>query len=92
MGFGDLVGDISTAHVGTYSVAARSVDRLMTLRSWLLGACIVEYEQSGKDRAACDTGLLQELGHTLRRSDHKGLGVMASVTNPDTRDRWKHSA
>lgn len=50
--------------------ACSAVNRLLTLRNWLIGYYIVEYEQKGKDRAQYGTGLLKQLEQKI---GEKGL-------------------
>lgn len=50
--------------------AAKSIDRLLTMRNWLIGAYIFEYEQNGEDRAVYGAKLEQTLAEKL---DRKGL-------------------
>lgn len=51
MSFGDLSQIIQQTHQKTQSSAIKSVNRLATLRNWLIGYYIVEFEQFGNDRA-----------------------------------------
>lgn len=73
MNFDNLLSDITTLDQVARTTAGRSVDRLLTLRNWLIGACIVEYEQNGEDRAAYGQKLLSKLAKSLKDSGHKGL-------------------
>ena len=41
--------------------AIRAVNRLLTIRNWLIGFYIVEYEQKGDDRAKYGDGLVDRL-------------------------------
>lgn len=50
--------------------AAKSIDRLLTMRNWLIGAYIFEYEQNGADKAVYGAKLEQTLSEKLNR---KGL-------------------
>lgn len=52
--------------------AKGAVNQLMTVRNWLIGYYIVEYEQNGHDRAEYGSGLLKRLEARL---DNKGLNV-----------------
>lgn len=45
------------------------------MRNWLIGAYIVEFEQSGKDRAKYGARLLETLAHDLRVRGLEGLGI-----------------
>ena len=73
--FDGLVADISTIDRGAKTAAGRSVDRVLTLRNWLIGACIIEYEQNGEDRATYGERLTPELAKALKETGHEGLGA-----------------
>ena len=47
MNYDHLLRDIGLIHDRSREAAGRSVDRLLTLRNWFIGAGIVEYEQHG---------------------------------------------
>ena len=47
----------------------------MYLRNWLMGAHLVEFEQSGQDRAKYGEPLLSNLAADLKRRGLKGLGA-----------------
>ena len=49
--YGALVKAISQAHEQTQLQAAQAVNVALTLRNWLVGYHIFEYEQNGQDRA-----------------------------------------
>ena len=40
--------------------AARSVNAVMTAAYWLIGRYVVEFEQSGEERAAYGTALVED--------------------------------
>jgi len=50
--------------------AIKSINRLLTLRNWLIGYFIVEYEQQGEDRAKYGKQLIKNLAKHLNQ---KGL-------------------
>ncbi len=52
--------------------ANKAVNRLLTMRNWLIGYYIVEYEQKGEDRAKYGDTLLNVLSASL---DIKGLSL-----------------
>ena len=64
MNYTHLIQDIGDIHTRAKAAANRSVDRLLTLRNWLIGAYIVEYEQNGEDRAAYGEELLLKTART----------------------------
>ncbi|MCK6524404.1 PDDEXK nuclease domain-containing protein [Myxococcota bacterium] len=73
MDFPALVADIAGITRSSQEFAARTADRLLTLRSWLIGAWIVEYEQHGEDRSTYGDGLIERLAENLERDDVRGL-------------------
>jgi hypothetical protein len=54
---------------------ARNINQLLTLRNWLVGAYIFEYEQNGEDRAVYAEQLLKKLSDDLSKRGHKGFSV-----------------
>jgi predicted nuclease of restriction endonuclease-like (RecB) superfamily len=72
--YGALVEAIAQAHVTAQGRAAQAVNVLLTLRNWLIGCHIVEYEQNGRDRAEYGERLLDELARDLRRKLGRGFG------------------
>lgn len=75
MNFPTLVSDIRALTSSAQAAAARTADRLLTLRSWLIGAWIVEYEQNGEDRAAYGEALIERLAEDLDRDEVRGLSA-----------------
>jgi len=63
--FGKLVGFIRHAHEELAAQAGRAVNLSLTMRNWLIGAYIAEYELSGADRASYGDSLLTELAKRL---------------------------
>lgn len=70
--FSDLASIIQSTHDAAQSSAVRAINRMQTMRNWLIGYYIVEFEQHGKDRAEYGTQLLKKLEE---RVDRKGLNV-----------------
>ena len=66
-----LIDTIGKTHNTIQSEVMQSVSRGLTLRNWIIGYYIVEYEQNGKDRAIYGTGLIKVL--TKRLSHIKGM-------------------
>lgn len=56
LNYGGLVESIARLHMRTQVGAAAAVNQFLTLRNWLIGACIVEFEQRGSDRARMESG------------------------------------
>ena len=66
--FGALTRCISTIHSALQSSAVNAVNRFATIRNWLIGRYIVEYEQCGNDRAQYGVRLLPNLVNSLNIS------------------------
>jgi hypothetical protein len=63
--FGALVDAIMQADRSLADQGRRAVNVSLTLRNWLIGAYIAEYELSGADRATYGDKLLDELAKNL---------------------------
>ena len=50
-GFDSLVEGLAQLQARAREAAVRSIDDILTLRNWLIGAWIVAYQQEGADRA-----------------------------------------
>ena len=68
-----LAETISRVDTALRGAAAASVNRMLTMRNWLIGMYIVEYEQNGSDRAKYGEGLLRSLAERLKREGLKGM-------------------
>lgn len=68
--FNDLASIVQTTHDAAQSSAVKAINRMQTMRNWLIGYYIVEFEQHGKDRAEYGTQLLKKLEERVYR---KGL-------------------
>lgn len=69
-----LTERIDHLHVQTQRAAVQQVNYWLTVRNWLIGAYIAEYEQHGADRAAYGAGLMPALAEQLRHV--RGLSVV----------------
>lgn len=67
MNFAALVQAITAIHERSQGTAAKAVNVALTLRNWLIGAYIHEYELRGQDRAEYGERLTQRLADALRR-------------------------
>ena len=76
--FSDLASIIQSTHDVAQSSAIRAINRMQTMRNWLIGYYIVEFEQHGKDRAEYGTQLLKKLEEQVNR---KGLNVTLFQTS-----------
>ncbi len=70
--FEKLVGFIRQVHEELAAQAGRAVNLSLTLRNWLIGFYIAEYEQNGTDRAEYGARLLENLSSRLGVSGMEG--------------------
>ncbi len=82
MNYQALITTITDAHEQARARAIGAVNRHLVLRNWIIGGCVVEFEQHGEDRAAYGTGLLSRLS-----ADLKSRGVPG--TSPDMLERMR---
>lgn len=68
--FDDLSAYVLHTHQYAQTAAAKAINQLATMRNWLIGCYIVEYEQKGKDRAQYGERLLKRLEE---RVNNRGL-------------------
>ena len=78
LSFERLVTAIGQTHADLAAQASRAVNASLTLRNWLIGFHIAEYEQQGTDRAQYGDKLLpQASAGNIRESLTPILGVAA---------------
>ncbi len=65
LNFDRLVDTLAQAHGALQAQSAKAVNVSLTLRSWLFGHHICEYEQLGTDRSAYGERLLETLAARL---------------------------
>jgi predicted nuclease of restriction endonuclease-like (RecB) superfamily len=65
MKFELLVDSIAHTHSHFQQQACKAINVSLTLRNWLIGYYIIEFEQNGEDRAVYGTGLLNKLAIQL---------------------------
>ena len=82
MDYPALITAISDAHRQAQAGAAGAVNRHLVFRNWLIGAYLVEFEQSGEDRAEYGAGLLKRVSADLRRREVPGA-------SPDMLERMR---
>ena len=75
MKFLDLVTHIAEVDDVSRMSAGRLVQQALSLRNWIIGAGVVEFEQSGEDRAAYGERLLLRLTDALTSTGCKGLSA-----------------
>ena len=61
----EVYGDVATIIAASRRLAARSVNSAMTATYWLIGRRIVEFEQSGEERAEYGGALMERLADDL---------------------------
>ncbi len=72
MTFDQLAERIHTVHQSAQTSSVGAINRAMTLRNWLIGCYIVEFEQHGEKRAEYGANLLKKLEE---RVHEKGLNT-----------------
>lgn len=72
MNFEQLATIITDTHQQLQQSAVKAVNQCQTVRNWLMGFYIVEFEQNGEDRAQYGEQLLKKLE---QRVNQKGLNV-----------------
>ena len=70
--FEELSQYVVKTHTYAQGCAMKAINQMATLRNWLIGCYIVEYEQNGSDRAKYGDRLLKRLEE---RVNTKGLNV-----------------
>ena len=73
--FERLVELCQRTHEETRHSAARAIDRSLVARNWLIGLYIVEFEQSGVDRAEYGARLLARVADRFRQAGIKGASA-----------------
>lgn len=63
--FNELITTISQLHKHLQQSAVNAVNQMLTVRNWLIGYYIVEFEQNGEDRAKYGTALLKSIAENL---------------------------
>ncbi|MFN5323440.1 MAG: YhcG family protein [Bacteroidota bacterium] len=65
MNFNFLVSTIEQTHRQFQQQAAKAINIQLTMRNWLIGFYIVEFEQAGEDRANYGTGVIDALAEKM---------------------------
>lgn len=79
--FSGLVEKIQSIHQELKSSALRSVNTMLTLRNWLIGYYIAEYELQGSDRADYGDKIIECLADELKKLD---------VSRSDKRELYRY--
>lgn len=72
LSFANLVEAVRTTHSFAQTTAVRAINRMATLRNWLIGYYVVEYEQKGNDKARYGEQLLEKLADAVNL---KGINI-----------------
>jgi predicted nuclease of restriction endonuclease-like (RecB) superfamily len=78
--FDKLILHIEKIHSDLQLKALQSVNQALTVRNWMIGHHIYEYEQAGQDRAKYGKALMRELAKELSSKGIRGM----SFTNLNT--------
>lgn len=72
--FGRLVDSIQQVHGEMAAQASKAVNISLTLRNWIIGCYIAEYELRGADRAEYGQQMLSALSEALKKREIKNTG------------------
>ena len=75
--FERLIDNVYQTHCLLQENAQRNINLNLTLRNWLVGHYIIEYEQNGQDRAKYGENLIGELALKLKTKGLKGFSISA---------------
>ncbi len=64
--FKQLLASIEQIHHHLQAEAVKAVNQMLTIRNWLIGHYIVEFEQNGEDRAKYGERLMESLNTELK--------------------------
>jgi DUF1016 N-terminal domain len=67
MQFEELIFTIQQTHDTLQESAVKAINKHLTIRNWLIGLYIIEFEQNGEDRAKYGEKLLQKLAERLSK-------------------------
>ena len=77
MNYAALIKSINGATAQLQGRAAAALNQALVVRNWMVGAWLVEFEQTGKDRAKYGARLLATLARDLKERGLKGLDERA---------------
>ena len=80
-GFQLLISNVCQTHSALQQHALQAINQSLTVRNWLIGCYIVEFEQNGEGRAKYGARLLAEMAKELKKRGIKGCSVMALQNN-----------
>lgn len=73
--FEELIRNVYQTHCILQDNAAKVINLNLSIRNWLIGCYIVEFEQNGEDRARYGTRLLEEMAENIKDKGIKGLNL-----------------
>ena len=71
----DLIVNIDQTNHFFTQQTVKQVNTMFTLRNWLIGLHLAEYEQRGSDRATYGAKLLQKIAAQLKIKNIRGLSL-----------------
>jgi len=75
MNFTQLTQQIKQTHDALQVYAIKAINVGLTMRNWLIGCFIVEYEQCGEDRASYGEYLLEKISASLLQDGLKNVSA-----------------
>ena len=75
--FEGLIDNVYQTHCLLQQNAQKAINLNLTIRNWLIGCYIVEFEQNGEDRAKYGSRLLEEMAKNVKIKGIKGLNSRA---------------
>ena len=75
--FEGLIESVYHTHRLLQQNALKAINVNLTIRNWLIGCYIVEFEQNGEDRARYGARLLEEMAKSVKARGLKGLDLRA---------------
>jgi predicted nuclease of restriction endonuclease-like (RecB) superfamily len=75
-----LINDLDLINSTAQATAAKAINQVLTIRNWLIGGYLVEYEQNGDERAGYGEALLKKIAEDLAKRGVKGLAITSLKT------------
>jgi hypothetical protein len=75
-----LASEISVLNTFLQQRVMQQVNTSLSVRNWLVGLYVVEYEQNGSDRAIYAAGAIDELAGLLKKAGIRGLDARSLRT------------
>jgi predicted nuclease of restriction endonuclease-like (RecB) superfamily len=73
--FEKLINNVYKAHHLLQQNAQKTTNLNLTMRNWLIGYYIMEFEQNGEDRAQYGANLLENMAKNIKAKNIKGLSI-----------------